>query len=234
MEQSYTLEARGLTRTYGSRRALDDVSFGLNPGHIVGLLGPNGSGKTTLLKLVCGLIRPTAGEILVDGLAPCPATKAEVAYLPDLFFLDDWMRIRDVIKLFGDFYQNFDTDLARSMVADLRLDEADRLKTLSKGNQEKVQLAMVMSRHARLYLLDEPMGGVDPAAREYIVRTILGSYHPESTVVISTHLIADVEPILDYALFLREGRIVLQGDADGLRESRGQSLDGLFREVFKC
>ena len=234
MEQNYVFEARDLSRRFGGKRALEGVTFGLGPGHIAGLLGPNGSGKTTLIKLACGLIRPTAGEILVCGSAPCPATKAETAYLPDVACLDDRMRVRDLIKMFGEFYANFDPERARTLINDLGIDEADRLQTLSKGNRETVHLVLTMSRNARLYLLDEPIGGVDPAAREYIIRTILGNYQPESTVLISTHLIADVESILDYALFLRDGQIALQGDADALRESRGQSLDELFREVFKC
>ena len=228
------LETRGLTRSYGRRLALSGLDLSLAPGHIVGLLGPNGSGKTTLLKLACGLIKPTVGDIWVCGQRPGPVSRSQVAYLPDVSYLNDWMRVKDIIAMFREFYNDFDSQRARELIADLRIDELARLKTLSKGTQEKVQLVLVMSRKARLFLLDEPIGGVDPAAREYIINTIIGNYHPEATVLISTHLISDVESVLDHALFLREGRITLQGGVDELRENSGKSLDGLFREVFKC
>ena len=231
---AYLLEARSLTRSFGRKAALSGLDLRLGPGHIVGLLGPNGSGKTTLMKLACGLIKPTAGQILIDGKTPGPASRSQVAYLPDTSYLSDWMRVSDVVSLYADFYADFDRDNAAALIRDLGLDERARLSTLSKGNREKVQLLLVMSRRARLYLLDEPIGGVDPAAREYIINTIIGNYQPESTVLISTHLIYDVEPVLDHALFLREGRIAVEGGVDELREGSGKSLDELFREVFRC
>lgn len=230
----YVLEARGLTRAFGRKVALSGLDLRLGPGHIVGLLGPNGSGKTTLMKLACGLIKPTAGNILVDGLAPGPLSRSRVAYLPDTSYLSDWMKVADVVSMYADFYEDFDRENAAALIRDLNLQETSRLSALSKGNREKVQLLLVMSRRARLYLLDEPIGGVDPAAREYIINTIIGNYHPESTVLISTHLIYDVEPVLDHALFLRDGRIAMEGGVDELRESSGKSLDALFREVFRC
>ncbi|MBR2782899.1 MAG: ABC transporter ATP-binding protein [Firmicutes bacterium] len=230
----YVLEARNLTRSFGRNVALSGLELRLGPGHIVGLLGPNGSGKTTLMKLACGLIKPTVGEILVDGRTPGPATNSIVAYLPDTSFLNDNMRVRDIVAMYADFYADFDREAASALIRDLRVDEKARLSTLSKGTREKVQLVLVMSRRARLYLLDEPIGGVDPAAREYIINTIIGNYHPEATVLISTHLIYDVEPVLDHALFLKDGRIVMEGGVDELREDSGKSLDGLFREVFRC
>ncbi|MBR5429700.1 MAG: ABC transporter ATP-binding protein [Firmicutes bacterium] len=230
----YVLEARSLTRSFGRKVALSGLDLQLAPGHIVGLLGPNASGKTTLMKLACGLLQPTAGQILVDGRRPGPATRSMVAYLPDTSFLNDNMRVRDVVAMYADFFQDFDREAAAALIRDLRVEEGARLSTLSKGTREKVQLVLVMSRRARLYLLDEPIGGVDPAAREYIINTIIGNYHPEATVLISTHLIYDVEPVLDHALFLKDGRIVMEGGVDELRETSGRSLDGLFREVFRC
>ena len=230
----YVLEARGLSRSFGRNLALSGLDLKLAPGHIVGLLGPNGSGKTTLMKLACGLIKPTAGQILVLGQTPGPETNSRVAYLPDTSFLNDNMRVRDIVEMYADFYADFDREAAFSLIRDLNVNENARLSTLSKGTREKVQLVLVMSRRARLYLLDEPIGGVDPAAREYIINTIIGNYQPESTVLISTHLIYDVEPVLDQALFLKEGRIVMEGGVDELRENSGKSLDALFREVFRC
>ncbi|MBQ3287279.1 MAG: ABC transporter ATP-binding protein [Firmicutes bacterium] len=230
----YLLEARALTRSFGRNVALSGLDLRLAPGHIVGLLGPNGSGKTTLMKLACGLIKPTAGQIFIEGEKPGPASKNKVAYLPDTSYLNDNMRVRDIVEMYADFYADFDREAAFGLIRDLKVDEGARLSTLSKGTREKVQLVLVMSRRAKLYLLDEPIGGVDPAAREYIINTIIGNYHPESTVLISTHLIYDVEPVLDHALFLKEGRIVMEGGVDELREESGKSLDALFREVFRC
>lgn len=228
------LQCSQLTKYYDSSLALDRVDLTVEPGRIVGLLGPNGSGKTTLMKLACGLIKPTSGKILIEGEQPGPTSKSKVAYLPDTSYLNDNMRVRDVVEMYADFYADFDREAAFALIRDLKVDEGARLSTLSKGTREKVQLVLVMSRRAKLYLLDEPIGGVDPAAREYIINTIIGNYHPESTVLISTHLIYDVEPVLDHALFLKDGRIVMEGGVDELREQSGKSLDALFREVFRC
>ena len=230
------LSCRGLTKRYGgtAAAALENVNMELQPGRIVGLLGPNGSGKTTLIKLANGLLTPSSGEILISGMLPGKASRAVVSYLPDTDYLPDWMTLRDLIKLFQDFYSDFDGDKAQDMLQSLQLSQRSRLKTLSKGNREKTQLVLSMSRRARLYLLDEPIGGVDPAARDYILRTIIGSYSQEGTVLISTHLIADVEAILDEVVFLKEGHVLLHENADALREREGKSVDQVFREVFAC
>jgi ABC-2 type transport system ATP-binding protein len=228
------LTCRGLAKSYGGPRALDGIDLTLQRGRIVGLLGPNGSGKTTLIKLANGLLTPTAGEILIDGNVPGAKTKSKVSYLPDADYLPDYMSLRDLTNLFKDFYADFDADKANSMFAALNLRPSDRLKSLSKGNREKTQLVLTMSRQAQLYLLDEPIGGVDPAARDYILRTIIGNYSENGTVVISTHLIADVESILDEVVFLKQGKILLHANADELREREGKSVDALFREVFAC
>ena len=224
----------GLTKRYGGKTALEGVDLELRPGRIVGLLGPNGSGKTTLIKLANGLLTPNAGEILIDGNPPGPESRAAVSYLPDVDFLPDWMSLRRLAGLFRDFYRDFDGDQAAGLFDSLGLDPNSRLKTLSKGNREKAQLALAMSRRARLYLLDEPIGGVDPAARDHILRTIIANYSQEGCVLISTHLIADVEPVLDEVVFLKEGHIVLHENADTLREREGKSVDRIFREVFAC
>ncbi len=228
------MECRDVVKMFRNRAALNHLSFTLPSGSIVGLLGPNGSGKTTLMKLSCGLIRPTSGEIRITGKTPGVETKKVVAYLPDANYLNDWMKVHDLIQMFADFYADFNPAKAETLVRDLNIDPSQRLKTLSKGTKEKIQLVLVMSRNAKLYLLDEPIGGVDPAAREYIINTILGNYNPEATILISTHLISDVESLLDHALFLKDGRIVMDGSVDQLREESGKSLDALFREVFKC
>lgn len=228
------LECRGLSKHFGAVRALDDVSFAVEPGRIVGLLGPNGSGKTTLIKLANGLLTPTAGEILVDGRNPGPETKAVVSYLSDKEYLPDWMTARQLIDFFGDFYADFDAARARDMLVRLGIGENMRIKQMSKGTREKAQLIMVMSRQAKLYLLDEPIGGVDPATRDYILDTIIRNYNPEAAVVISTHLIADVEQVLDDVIFIQSGRILLQSSVDAIREEQGKSVDQYFREVFRC
>ena len=225
---------RGLEKRYGGPKALDGVELTLERGRIVGLLGPNGSGKTTLLKLANGLLTPTHGEILIDGLVPGRETRAKVSYLPDADYLPDWMTLKDLTRMFADFYADFDAEKAGSMFVSLGLDMRERLKALSKGNREKTQLVLTMSRGAELYLLDEPIGGVDPAARDYILRTIIGNYSENGTVVISTHLIADVESILDEVVFLKSGKVLLHENADSLRERRGKSIDAIFREVFAC
>ena len=228
------LECKGLTKRFGSKTALEDVSFSLEPGHIVGLLGPNGSGKTTLIKLANGLLTPTAGEIRIGGQLPGPETKAQVAYLPDRMALPDWMTAKQAMDYYADFFADFRRGAAEDMTAALGLDGAQTIRTMSKGTKEKLQLILTMSRSAKLYLLDEPIGGVDPATRDYILRTIISNYSEDATVLISTHLIADVEQVLDTVIFLREGRIMLQESVDTIRNEKGKSVDALFREVFAC
>ena len=234
MENIITLA--GVTKLYGrgGTPALNDLSLELKPGRIVGLLGPNGSGKTTLLKLVAGLLTANEGTIQVCGEPVGEKTKAMVSYLPDRTYLSNGQKIRDQLDFFQDFYEDFDRVRAEMMLANLNIDTNSRFGALSKGNREKVQLALVMSRRAKLYLLDEPIGGVDPAARDYILETIVGNYDPEATVLISTHLIADVEPVLNDYIFLHQGNIVRAGNAEETREETGKSLDELFREVFRC
>ena len=229
------LEYKEVTKRYGGLTALDGVSLTVEPGRIVGLLGPNGSGKTTLLKLACGLLTPTSGEILVCSQAPgSPASHAQVSYLPERMAVPDWMTAKQLVHFYQDFYGDFRQDVAWQMLSDLNIDPALRVREMSKGTREKVQLILVMSRAAMLYLLDEPIGGVDPATRAYILSTIIANYNPEAAVVISTHLIADVEKLLDQVIFLKNGQLVLQSEVDQLREEKGMSVDALFREVFKC
>lgn len=228
------LECRNLSKSYGSQQALVDFSLQLQPGRIIGLLGPNGSGKTTLLKLINGLLQPSQGEVFIEGQHPGPKTKSFIAYLPDRLILCDWMRIDQILDFFQSFYQDFDLPRAQEMLKNLGIDSRHKLKSLSKGNVEKVQLIMTMARRARLYLLDEPIGGVDPAARDYIMKTILNNYREEATLLISTHLVQDAEQIFDEVVFLKEGRLFLHQNVDDIRENQGQSVDGLFREVFKC
>ncbi|MBE0601776.1 MAG: ABC transporter ATP-binding protein [Firmicutes bacterium] len=228
------VRATNLTKRFGSTLALQAVNLDLQPGRVIGLLGPNGSGKTTFLKLCNGLIPPTEGTVTVDGHAPGLETKAVISYLPDASYFNDWMKVSDMLSFFNDFYADFDAAKAREMLKALDILPNANIKALSKGTKEKVQLILVMARKAKLYLLDEPIGGVDPAARDYILRTIIQNYHPEASVVISTHLIADVEPVLDEAIFLKNGQIVLHEDVDSIRETKGMSVDQLFREVFKC
>ena len=232
--ENAVLRSQGLTKRYGSKLALDNLDLTLPEGKIIGLLGPNGSGKTTFIKLAAGLLSPTAGSVTVCGKKIGPETKAVVSYLPDKTYLNRQQRICEILDFFQDFYADFDRTRAEEMLSVLHIDPNAKLKTLSKGNQEKVQLVLVMSRRAKLYLLDEPIGGVDPAARDYILNTIISNYDPSATVLISTHLIADVERVLDEFLFLYEGRVIRQGTADQVREETGKSLDELFREVFKC
>lgn len=223
-----------LTKQYGQTPALDHVNLQLGRGRFVGLLGPNGSGKTTMIKILNGLLQPSQGTALIDGQPPGPYTHSIVSYLPDRAYLNDWMKIRDLIRFFEDFYQDFDAQKAGDMLRDLQLDSSTSLKTLSKGNKEKVQLVLTMSRKASLYLLDEPIGGVDPAARDYILNTILSNYHENATVLLSTHLIADIERVLDEVVFLKNGRVTLHDTVDNIREQHGKSVDALFREVFAC
>lgn len=229
------LECRNLSRKYGNHfYALNDLTLSLDSGQIVGLLGPNGSGKTTLIKLINGLLNPSSGEVLIDGKAPGVDTKKIVSYLPERTYLDESMKVRDIIRFFADFYDNFITDRAYQMLSDLEISADARLRTLSKGTKEKVQLILVMSRDAKLYILDEPIGGVDPAARDYILHTILANYNEESTILLSTHLIHDIENILDRVVFLKEGRLAMNAPVDDIRMEQGRSVDTLFREVFRC
>lgn len=228
------LQFHHVSKAYGQKLALNDISLKLPKGKIIGLLGPNGSGKTTLIKLINDLLQPIFGEIVIDGLRPGQETKALVSYLPDTTYLNDYMKVKDVIALFQDFYTDFDIQRAYDLLAALMIDPATKLKNLSKGNKEKVQLILVMSRRAKLYVLDEPIAGVDPAARDYILNTIISNYSPESSVLISTHLISDIEPVLDQVIFLNQGQIVLHEDVDSLRQQYGQSIDQLFREQFRA
>lgn len=229
------LECRNLSKKYGNHfYALNDLTLSLDSGQIVGLLGPNGSGKTTLIKLINGLLNPSSGEVLIDGKAPGVDTKKIVSYLPERTYLDESMKVRDIIRFFADFYDNFITDRAYQMLSDLEISADARLRTLSKGTKEKVQLILVMSRDAKLYILDEPIGSVDPAARDYILHTILANYNEESTILLSTHLIHDIENILDRVVFLKEGRLAMNAPVDDIRMEQGRSVDTLFREVFRC
>jgi len=233
MEQS-VLTASGLTMRYHNTLALDDLNLNLPKGKIVGLLGPNGSGKTTFIKLAAGLLTPKAGSIAICGQTVGTPTKAMVSYLPDRPYFNKSRKVSELLDYFQDFYADFDRKRAEQMLAALNISPALRFKALSKGNQEKVQLVLVMSRRAKLYLLDEPIGGVDPAARDYILNTIISNYDPEATVLISTHLISDVERVLDEFIFLYNGKVIRSGSADEVREETGKSLDELFREVFRC
>ena len=225
---------QNLTKRYGKLTALDNIDLELESGRIVGLLGPNGSGKTTLIKLANRLLQPTSGSILIDGKAPGVETKKTIAYLPDKEYLPDWMNTRQLMHFYGDFYDDFDPRRASVMLSSLDIPSDMVLKKMSKGTREKVQLILTMSRRAKVYLLDEPIAGVDPAARDYILRTIIQNYEENSLVLISTHLIADVESVLDEAVFLKQGHIVLHKPADEIRTETGKSVDEYFREVFRC
>ncbi len=228
------VEFQQVSKSYGGLVALNNVNFKISAGKIIGLLGPNGSGKTTLIKLLNGLLQPEYGQILINGRPPSPETKQVVSYLPDTTYLDENMKVSDTLELFKDFYADFDMERALHLLEDLQIDLNSRMKHLSKGNKEKVQLILVMSRQAQLYVLDEPIGGVDPAARDYILKTIINNYSPTASVIISTHLISDVESILDEVLFLQYGSIVRQGNVDDLRIESGESIDELFRREFKA
>ncbi len=230
---SEILSCRGLSKLYGSKLALNNVDITLESGKIIGLLGPNGSGKTTFIKIINGLLTPSGGNVLIDGNEIGSETKKVVAYLPDNSYLNSWMTVRQIINYFVDFYEDFRPELAYEMLEHLNIAPEARLKTLSKGNKEKVCLILVMSRNAKLYVLDEPIAGVDPAARDYVISTIINNYNKDATVLISTHLIADIEQVLDEAIFLKDGKIVLQQSVDCIRAEHGKSVDELFREVFK-
>ncbi len=230
---SEILCCKHLSKNYGNITALSNVDLTLESGKIVGLLGPNGSGKTTLIKLINGLLTPSAGTVLINGNTPGVQSKAEVAYLPDNIYLNTWMTVEQIVTYFADFYADFRKELAYEMMARLDISPKKKLKTLSKGNKEKVCLILVMSRNAKLYVLDEPIAGVDPAARDYVISTIIQNYNPEATVLISTHLISDIEEILDEVIFLRQGNVVLHKSVDDIRQEHDCSVDALFREVFK-
>lgn len=229
------LECRGLSKKYTNTfYALDNLNLTLGRGQIVGLLGPNGSGKTTLIKLINDVLVPTSGTVLIDGKAPGVETKKIISYLPEKTYLNPAMKVKDILSYFKDFYEDFVMERALQMLKDLEIDIEARLKNLSKGTKEKVQLILVMSRNASLYILDEPIGGVDPAARDYILQTILSNYNENATVLLSTHLIQDIENVLDRVLFIRQGKLSLNATVDEIRMQQGKSVDALFREVFRC
>ena len=228
------IEINNLTKNFGDLTALDDVTVSLEQGQIVGLLGPNGSGKTTLIKILNGLLQPTSGGVTINGSAPGVETKKVVAYLPDRNALPDYMTASQLMDIYEDFFEDFDRLKAEVMVDDLGINRKQTMKKMSKGTKEKLQLCLVMARQAEVYLLDEPIGGVDPATRDYILRTIISNYNENAVVLISTHLIADVESVLDDVVFIKDGRVVLHKAADEIREEKGESVDKLFREVFKC
>ena len=230
----FILEAKGLTKFYNNKLALKDLNLNLEKGKIIGPLGPNGSGKSTFIKLCNDILQPSRGEIYIGGHPVGNETKKIVSYLPERTYLDNAMTPTDYINYFADFYEDFDAKKAFDMLASLRVNPKDKLKTMSKGTKEKVQLILVMSRSARLYMLDEPIGGVDPAAREYILNTIISNYNPESSVIISTHLITDIEQVLDEAIFIQNGELKLHKTVDEIRSIEGKSVDALFREVFRC
>ena len=227
------VECAGLSKSFGATRALDGVDLRLERGKIIALAGPNGSGKTTLIKLLNGLLQPDGGSVTIDGHSPDNYTRSIVSYLPDRDYFADWMTIQDMMDYFKDFYADFDVQKAEEMCATLGLRPRQRIKTLSKGTREKMQLMLVMSRKASLYVLDEPLAGVDPAARDFILHTILTNYNETGSVLISTHLISDVEQVLDEVVFLKEGRVILHENADDLREKEGRSVDEIFREKFR-
>lgn len=229
------VELVGLTKSYDARNvAVNNITLTLPKGKIIGLLGPNGSGKTTLIKMMNGLLTPSQGSIKINGQYVGTETKAHVAYLPDRTYLSGGRKISQILDYFCDFYGDFSRERALEMLHSLNIDPSVKLKTLSKGNKEKVQLILVMSRQADLYVLDEPIAGVDPAARDYILRTIINNYNPDATVIISTHLIGDIEQVLDEVIFMRYGHLVLYTSVDNIREQHGKSVDAYFREVFAC
>lgn len=230
--QREIVRCMSVSKAYGNVNALGPIDLVIGTGRVIGLLGPNGSGKTTLIKLLCGLLTPTSGNIKINGWDIGAQTKAMVSYLPDRTYIPEWMKIKEILDYFSDFYADFRRPLAETMLGNLRIDPNAVMKTLSKGTQEKVQLVLVMSRNASLYLLDEPIAGVDPVARDYILDTIIGAHNPESSVVISTHLITDIEPALNEVIMIKYGALALQGDANTLRNTFGKSLNDIFKEVF--
>lgn len=228
------LEFINVTKKFSNKTALDNVSFAIQPGRIIGLLGPNGSGKSTSIKMINGLLQPDSGQVLIKGNTPSIESKKIISYLPERTYLNDWMTVSQILSFFEDFYEDFDSNRAKEMLTSLGIDENAKLKTLSKGTKEKVQLILVMSRKAELYVLDEPIGGVDPAARDYILSTIIQNYSESSSILISTHLIQDVEKILDDVILINNGQIYMTGSVDDIRNENGISIDNLFREVFRC
>ena len=222
-----------VTKRYGPNPALNNITLTIPSGKIIGLLGPNGSGKTTLIKLLCGLLTPTSGSISICGEPIGPKTKAVVSYLPDRTYVPDWIKIKGMLDYFSDFYTDFRRDVAERLLGELNIDTNARMKTLSKGNKEKVQLILVMSRNAKLYLLDEPIAGVDPVARDYILDTIIRNHNPESSVILSTHLITDIEQVLDEVIMIKQGTIAVCGDSEGLKKAWDKSINDIFKEVFK-
>jgi len=230
---SELLRCENLTKSFGSTTALDNINLSVENGKIIGLLGPNGSGKTTLIKLLNGLLTPTSGEIFVNGKKPGVETKKIVAYLPDNSFLYNWMTVKQIVDMFVDFYADFRPELAYEMLEKLGINPNHKLKKLSKGNKEKVCLILVMSRNALLYVLDEPIAAVDAATRDYVISTIINNYNHDASVIISTHLISDIETVLDEAIFINQGKIMLHKTVDEIREENGCSVDQLFREVFR-
>lgn len=234
MNEQPLIECKNLTKSYTTgTEALSHVSLTVGRGKIVGLLGPNGSGKTTLIKLLSGLLTPTQGDVCIDGHAPGIYTKSIVSYLPDRMYFPKWMRVNDILAFFADFYPDFDRKKALDMLSSLGIAPGEKIRRLSKGTQEKVQLVLVMSRKAQLYLMDEPIAGVDPAARDFILNTILTNYNEEGTVLLSTHLISDIERVLDEVIFLQNGHLVRQDSVDRIRETEGKSVDALFRDIFR-
>lgn len=233
MKNNNLVECHALTKRFSNKLALDNVELSIGRGKIIGLLGPNGSGKTTLIKLMNGLIKPTAGAVVIDGHEPGVYTKSIVSYLPDKTYFADWMTVNDIFGMFSEFYKDFDREKAARMCASMRIGMKDRIKTMSKGTKEKVQLILVMSRKSELYLLDEPIAGVDPAARDYILTTIINNYNEDGTVIISTHLISDIERILDEVVFIRDGKVVRHEAVDDIKEKEGKSIDEVFKDTFR-
>lgn len=232
--KDYIVEFKKLNKSYGKKEVLKDINLDIPKGKIVGLLGPNGSGKSTMIKIINGLLNQDSGSVLIKGIKPSVQTKQIVSYLPDRTYLNNWMRVKDILKFFSDFYSDFDIEKSISMLADLNINLKERLKTMSKGTREKVQLILVMSRKADLYILDEPIGGVDPASRDYILNTILKNCNEGSTLLIATHLVSEIEDICDEIVFLSNGKILFQGDVDTIRKEKKKSINEIFMEEFKC
>ena len=228
------IKLENVVKRYGKKEALKGINLDIPKGKIVGLLGPNGSGKSTMIKLLNGLLQPDEGNIEISGMKPSIETKKIVSYLPERTYLSEWMKMKDLLKFFSDFYEDFDLEKAEEMIEALNINVDEKIKDMSKGTKEKVQLILVMSRNADVYILDEPIGGVDPAARSFIMRTILQNFSEESTLIIATHLISEIENICDEIIFLSYGEIKLQGNVDEIREKKGKSIDALFREEFRC
>ena len=228
------IEFKNLSKNYGNKKALIDVNLEIESGKIYGLLGPNGSGKTTMIKIINDLLQPSSGEILINGKEPGIDSKKIISYLPERTYLNMNMKVLELINFFKDFYQDFDEEKALNLLKKLKINKQDKLKNMSKGTKEKVQLVMVMSRKADLYILDEPIGGVDPASRDYILDTILSNFNEGASIIICTHLIADIEKILDQVIFINQGKIVLNEEADTIRKKKKTTIDKLFREEFKC